>query len=117
MGALGLEPRTYGLKVRKAENVTHSKTTTYNTPENHLTVNLTGNDNADLRDLQKLINCWHSLPQHIKNSIKLLIDGEAGRSVLQDVWYGVPIRHTIRPALINRLVDWQIGGLENEKTK
>ena len=76
MRALGLEPRTYGLKVRKTENVTDLKATSYKSLENHLTANLTENDNTIQQNLAKIINRWPSLPSNIKAAIMVLIGGE-----------------------------------------
>jgi hypothetical protein len=75
MRALGLEPRTYGLKVRKTENITNLKATSYNTPKNHLTANLTENDNTIHQNLTKIINRWPSLPPNIRAAIVVLIGG------------------------------------------
>ncbi|MGD8785919.1 MAG: hypothetical protein PVJ60_00720 [Phycisphaerales bacterium] len=73
MRVLGLEPKTYGLKVSKPENLTVVKSTSYNTPKNHLTVNLTENDNTIQQNLVKINNRWPSLPPNIKAAIMVLI--------------------------------------------
>jgi hypothetical protein len=73
MRVLGLEPRTYGLKVRKTENVTDLKATSYNTLENHLTANLTENDKIIQQNLAKIINRWSCLPENVRHAIMILI--------------------------------------------
>jgi hypothetical protein len=75
MRVLGLEPKTYGLKGSKPENVTTSNTNSYKTTKNHLTPNLTENDNTNQQNLAKIINRWSSLPQDIKSAIMILVGG------------------------------------------
>jgi len=76
MRVLGLEPKTYGLKVSKLENLTALESTGYNPPENHLTANLTENATTIQQDLAKIINRWPSLPPNIKAAIMVLIGGD-----------------------------------------
>jgi hypothetical protein len=73
---LGLEPKTYGLKKRKLENLTSLESTSYKPSENHFTTNLTENNDAIQQDLTKIINRWSSLPPNIKAAIMVLIGGD-----------------------------------------
>jgi hypothetical protein len=50
--------------------------TNNNTPENHLTVNLTENFSKIQQDLAKIINKWSVLPANIKAAIMVLIGGD-----------------------------------------
>jgi hypothetical protein len=56
MRVLGFEPKAYGLKGSKPANLTNSETNSYNLTKNHLTLNLTENDEIIQQDLQKIIN-------------------------------------------------------------
>lgn len=73
MRVLGLEPRTYGLKSRKPENLTSLKTTTYTPPKNLSTANSTENSAKIREDLAKVINRWPLLLPNVKAAIMVLI--------------------------------------------
>ncbi len=76
MRVLGLEPKTYGLKVSKLEKLTPLESRSYKPPGNRFTVNLTENNDTIQRDLTKIINRWPSLPPNIKAAIMTLIGGD-----------------------------------------
>ncbi len=72
----GLEPVTYELEKRRLGNVTALELTSYKSPENQLTANLTENATTIQQDLAKISQSWTSLSPNIKAAIMILIGGE-----------------------------------------
>ena len=72
----GLEPATFGFKVSELKNLTALGLTSYNSPKNHFTTNLTENVTTIQQNLTKIIGRWPSLPLNIKAAIMTLIGGD-----------------------------------------
>ena len=70
-----LERATYGLERSRAESTTTLDPTSYQPRQNHLTANLTENDDKIQHDLAQIINRWTSLPANIQAAIMVLIGG------------------------------------------
>ena len=67
---------TYGLEIRRPENITALESTSYKLPENQLTANLTENSTTIQHNLTKIINRWPLLLPNIKAAIMVLIGGD-----------------------------------------
>ena len=76
MRVLGLEPKTYGLKGSRSENITDLESTSYESSKTDLTANLTRNPTIIQQDLARIINRWRSLPNNIRQAIMVLIGGQ-----------------------------------------
>gem|GEM_PF-6866302 len=64
---------TYGLEIRKPENVTNANPISYKQPENPFSKNFSENYSKIQKDLEKIINRWPALPKKVKQAILFLI--------------------------------------------
>jgi hypothetical protein len=69
----GFKPVTYGLEIRKPENVTNANPISYKQPENPFSKNFSENDSKIQKDLEKIINHWPALPDRVRQAIMFLI--------------------------------------------
>ena len=70
----GFGPPTYGLEIRKLENVTDSISSSYKSSQNQLIVNSTENPTEIQQDLAKIINRWPCLSENVRHAILILIE-------------------------------------------
>ncbi|MEK6676617.1 MAG: hypothetical protein AABZ47_13315 [Planctomycetota bacterium] len=76
--ALGLEPKTYGLKGRCSDAVSDEKTTTYENPVSALPSGMPSEVEKDSQndpELQAVISAWPGLPEAIRARIVGLVEG------------------------------------------
>ena len=77
MGRGGFEPPTHGFSVRCGKNISTSKTSTCESTKEQLTPQLTPKSPKQAQklpsDLAEIVAVWPELPEHIKASIKALV--------------------------------------------
>jgi hypothetical protein len=72
MRALGLEPRTYALKVRNDNELTTCQNSTYENDTSNLSKNLSSLLEA-YHDLVAVVKAWPDFPANIKEAIVMLL--------------------------------------------